>query len=430
MKLRIEKAIYGGAALARVPADGPADLAGKAVFVPLALPGEVVEATIASDRRSYITATLDSVLEPAPARITPGCEYYSRCGGCHYQHADYAAQLAMKRSILIETLERAHVSVPAEVRVLSADPWAYRNRIRLHVTTTALSYREAASHRDLPVTHCPVAAPILQRSIGAFNQLLQQQPALAQSLSEVEFFTTADESALLISLFTKQSKSPQQLPQSVADALLPALPALQGVRTFSLDPKTRRTQPSAAWGQPSLEYTVGPRRYQVSAGAFFQVNRYLLPMLLDEVIAERSGSIAWDLYAGVGLFAQALAQRFDQVIAVESSPASAADLVRNLRGSSHKQVSQDTLRFLQSPPAQHPDLVVVDPPRAGLGAEVCKRLAGVQPRQIVYVSCDPSTLGRDLRALQPSGYRPVALTLIDLFPQTFHLETVATLERT
>jgi 23S rRNA (uracil1939-C5)-methyltransferase len=118
------------------------------------------------------------------------------------------------------------------------------------------------------------------------------------------------------------------------------------------------------------------------------------------------------------------------VITVESSPASAADLVRNLRGSSHKQVSQDTLRFLQSPPAQHPDLVVVDPPRAGLGAGVCKRLADVQPRQIVYVSCDPSTLGRDLRALQPSGYRPVALTLIDLFPQTFHLETVATLERT
>jgi 23S rRNA (uracil1939-C5)-methyltransferase len=431
MKLRIEKAIYGGAALARVPADGLADLAGKAVFVPLALPGEVVEATIASDRRSYITATLDSVLEPAPARITPGCEYYSRCGGCHYQHADYAAQLAMKRSILTETLERAHVSVPAKVRVLSADPWSYRNRIRLHVTTTALSYREAASHRDLPVTHCPVAAPILQRSIGAFNQLLQQESGLAQGLSEVEFFTNADESALLISLFTKQSKSPQQLPQSVVDALLPALPALQGVRTFSLDPKIHRTQPSAAaWGQTSLEYTVGPLQYQVSAGAFFQVNRYLLPMLLDEVIAERSGSIAWDLYAGVGLFAQALAQRFEQVIAVESSPASAPDLVRNLRGSSHKQVSQDTLRFLQSPPAQHPDLVVLDPPRAGLGAEVCQRLAAAEPRQIVYVSCDPSTLGRDLRALQPSGYRPVALTLIDLFPQTFHLETVATLERT
>lgn len=432
MKLRMEKAIYGGASLARAPADGPPDLAGKAVFVPGALPGELIEATIATDRRSYITATLDSVLEPAPSRITPGCEYYGRCGGCHYQHAGYAAQLAMKRSILLETLERAHVSPPTDIRVLSGEPWAYRNRIRLHVGLhphPALSYREAASHRDLAVAHCPVAASSLQQAITAFNQFLLDKPALAQLITEVEFFTTADESALLLSLFTHQRNAPEQLPRSVADALLPTLPALRGVRTFSLDPKTRRTHPSAAWGRPSLDYAVGDLRYQVSAGTFFQVNRYLIPKLLDEVISQQQGTVTWDLYAGVGLFAQALAQRFEQVIAVESSPASTADLARNLHGTRHKRIAKDTLRFLQSSPAQHPDLVVVDPPRAGLGAEVCQRLAAVQPRQIVYVSCDPSTLARDLRTLQPSGYRPVALALIDLFPQTFHLETVATLER-
>ncbi len=436
MKLRIEKAIYGGASLARVPADapsdGPTELAGKAVFVPGALPGELVEATIANDRRSYITARLDSVLEPAPSRITPGCEYYGRCGGCHYQHADYPAQLAMKRSILLESLERAHAEISSNIRVLSADPWTYRNRIRLHVAKLpqpSLSYREAASHRDLPVTHCPVAAPILQQAIAAFNELLQKQPALAHDLSEIEFFTTAEESALLVSLFTNRPNATEHLPRSVADALLPTLPVLTGVRTFSLDPKTRRTQPSAAWGQASLEYAVGPLSYQVSAGAFFQVNRHLIPTLVEEVVALRSGSIAWDLYAGVGLFAQALAQRFEQVIAVESSAASTADLARNLHGARHKRIAKDTLRFLQSPPAPRPDLVVVDPPRAGLGAEVCQRLAAAQPRRILYVSCDPSTLARDLRTLQPSGYRPVALTLIDLFPQTFHLETVATLER-
>jgi 23S rRNA (uracil1939-C5)-methyltransferase len=429
MKLRIEKAIYGGASLARAPSDAPPDLAGKAVFVPLALPGELVEATIASERRGYITATLNSVLEPSPTRITPSCEYYGRCGGCHYQHADYPAQLAMKRSILVETLERAHVPVPAEIRIRSADPWAYRNRVRLHVTRRSLAYREAASHRDLPVSHCPVAAPILDLAIAAFNELLQKQQALAQTLAEVEFFTGGDESGLLISLFTKERKSPEQLPRSVADALTPSLPALTGVRAFSLDPRTRRIQPSATWGRPSLDYAVDPLHYQVSGGAFFQVNRYLVPTLLEEVIAQRSGAIAWDLYAGVGLFAQALAQHFGQVIAVESSPASTADLAHNLLGAGHKRIMQDTLRFLQSPPAARPDLVVLDPPRAGLGAEVCQRIAHVQPKQIVYVSCDPSTLARDLHTLQPSGYRPVALTLIDLFPQTFHLETVATLER-
>jgi 23S rRNA (uracil1939-C5)-methyltransferase len=432
MKLRIEKPIYGGASLARVPADGPPDLTGKAVFVPFALPRELVEATIANDRRSYVTATVSSVLEPSPSRITPGCEYYGRCGGCHYQHADYAAQLAIKRAILIETLERAHVPVPAEIRVLSAEPWTYRNRIRLHVSRrpdASLSYREAASHRDLPVTHCPVAAPILQRAIAAFNQLLLDKPALQQDLAEIEFFTSADETSLLTSLFTSRTSPDSLVPRSVVDALLPALPALIGVHTFLLDPKTRRTRPSSAWGERCLAYNVGPLRYQVGAGAFFQVNRYLLPALVEEVIAERSGNVAWDLYAGVGLFAQALARRFERVIAVESSPAATSDLAHNLCGAGHKRVVQDTLRFLQSPPTQLPDLAIVDPPRAGLGAEVCQRLGAAQPRQIVYVSCDPTTLARDLRALQPSGYRPVALTLIDLFPQTFHLETVATLER-
>ena len=437
MKLRIEKPLYGGASLARIPADGPPDMAGKAVFVPFTLPGELVEASVASDRRSYVTATLDAVLEPAPARVAPGCEYYARCGGCHYQHADYATQLAMKRAILLETLERAHVPIPAEVRVLSGEPWGYRNRIRLHVAHhphAALCYREAASHRNLPVTHCPVAAPVLQQSISTFNRLLIEEPGLAQELSEVEFFTTADESTLLVALFSQQRPS-ETLPQLVADALRPTLPMLAGVRCFFLDAKTRRTQPTAAWGEIALDYSVSSQHYRVSSGAFFQVNRFLVPALLQEVVAQRKGKVAWDLYAGVGLFAQALAQSFEQVVAVESAPASSADLAPNLHVSgnkraSHKHVMMDTLRFLKTPAAQRPDLVVVDPPRAGLGAEVCQRLASVGPRQIVYVSCDPSTLARDLRTLQPSGYRPVALTLIDLFPQTFHLETVATLERT
>ena len=432
MKLRTEKAIYGGASLARIPADGPSELAGKAVFVPQSLPGELVEASIANERRGYVNAIVDSIVEPSSARITPSCEYYGRCGGCHYQYADYESQVDMNRAIHIETLERARVSPPSEFRTRSAEPWRYRNRVRLHVTSDArpsLSYREAASHRDLAVTHCPVAAPLLQQAIGAFNQLLQQQAGLANALSEVELFTAADESALLVSLFTHQRKPPAGLSASVADPLRAALPQLSGVRPFTLDPKTRRSQPAGGWGSTSLDYSVGRLQYQVSAGAFFQVNRYLIPVLLEEVIVGRQGAIAWDLYSGVGLFAQALAQHFEQVIAVESSPASAADLAHNLQGPRHKRIVKDTIRFLNSPPARSPDLVVVDPPRAGLGAEVCNRLAAALPKQIVYVSCDPATLARDLHALQPSGYRPVALTLIDLFPQTFHLETVATLER-
>ncbi len=435
MKLRMEKAIYGGAALGRAPADH-AEFAGKAVFVPLALPGELIEANVVSNRRGYITASLDSIVEPASFRTQPGCDYYQRCGGCQYQHAEYPAQLEMKRAILAETLARAHVEVPAEMLTLASEPWGYRNRVRLHVIqqpAPALCYREAASHRDLPVDHCPVAAPVLQQAIRSLTHVLQSQPELARSLAEVEFFTSHDESALLLSLFTHQSMAPQDL-RMLSEAILQELPTLRGVRATPAGAKATGTTPAPVWGKTTLSYNVGARSYQVSAGAFFQINRFLIPALLAEVAAERSGALAWDLYAGVGLFAQALAQRFERVIAVESSPHATADLRRNLSGGDHQCVSSETLQFLHSQTARKlrrgtPDLIVVDPPRAGLGADVCALLAAAQPQQIVYVSCDPATMARDLRALQPSGYRLARLTLVDLFPQTFHLETVAVLER-
>jgi 23S rRNA (uracil1939-C5)-methyltransferase len=440
----MEKAIYGGASLGRAPADDP-ELAGKAVFVPLALPGELVDVTVASSRRSYISAFVDAVIEGSASRIQPRCEYFSRCGGCHYQHADYAAQLEMKAAILTETLARAHVSVPESLGTLADEPWGYRNRVRLHVRqqpSPALCYREAASHRDLPVDHCPVAAPSLQQAIAALTHLLGSQPPAARHVTEVELFTDADESALLLSLYAAQPVAELDL-RNFAETLLKHVPTLKGVSSFAgrADLAERSSadrqsiqKTSAHWSAQALEYAVGPRSYRVSTGAFFQVNRLLVPALLDEVTTGRTGALAWDLYAGGGLFAQVLAENFERVIAVESSPLSFPDLQHNLRSRGNQCVSSDTLRFLRRqngsrPRRTAPDLVVVDPPRAGLGAEVSAELAKAAPRQIVYVSCDPATLARDLRALQPSGYRLSQVTLVDLFPQTFHLETVAVLDR-
>ncbi len=431
MKLRAEKPLYGGASLSHVPADDPSGLAGKTVFLPKTLPGELVEATLTEDRRSYATAQVSAILEPALARITPVCDYYGRCGGCHYQHAEYATQLAMKRDILRETLERAHVTDLPAIATRSAEPWHYRNRVRLHIAPSprpALTYREAGSHRDLRVDHCPVAAPLLEQAIAATNRALEKQPALASSLTEVEFFTEGDGSSLLISLFTERAVRAPELARSLAQALQSELPATVSVSVFRLNAKTRRTELLHTEGAGRLHYSVGDLRYQVSAGAFFQVNRFLIPALLDLVTTGRQGAVAWDLYAGVGLFAQALAQRFERVIAVEPSALATADLAHNLRGPGHRCIVEDTRRFLNTPGrAPAPDLVVVDPPRAGLGPEVTTSLAAVAPREIAYVSCDPSTLARDLRALQPSGYRPAEITLVDLFPQTFHLETLVRL---
>jgi 23S rRNA (uracil1939-C5)-methyltransferase len=208
------------------------------------------------------------------------------------------------------------------------------------------------------------------------------------------------------------------------------LPALKGAGLFRVQGK----QPARlvqTWGQGSLLYRAAGFDYQVSLGSFFQVNRFLVDELVDLVVGGRSGRIAWDLYAGVGLFARALAGRFERVIAVESSPASSADLRLNLQGTSHRVVEASTLEFLrkQKPSATPPDLVVVDPPRAGLGAGITSALAQIGPAEIVYVSCDPSTLSRDLAALLQSGYDLRTITMVDMFPQTFHLESVSVLAR-
>jgi 23S rRNA (uracil1939-C5)-methyltransferase len=417
MKLRIEKAIYGGDGLARVPE-------GKTVFVPGTLPGELVEATIASDKRSFASGALDAVIEASPERVVPGCEYVPRCGGCHYQHTSPAFQLQMKLDILRETLTRAHLPLPNEIGSLAGPPWGYRNRIRLHVTGGALGYRQRGSHKLLRVSHCPIAAPLLEQAIAAVERIAQET-ALASLCDEVEFFTNGEQDQLLVSLWSEKPRRLRERSlEAFAERLQLEIPALTGVGLFS-----QQSSSMMHWGQRSLTYTVSGVPYQVSLGAFFQVNRFLVPDLLRLAIGNRSGRLAWDLYSGVGLFAQALA--YENVIAVESEGFSADDLKTNLENRRQRVIRSNTLDFLrgQAQGQEKPELILVDPPRAGLGKEICALMASVAAPEIVYVSCDPATLARDLQPLLQSGYSVEKMDLIDLFPQTFHMETVTFLKR-
>jgi 23S rRNA (uracil1939-C5)-methyltransferase len=438
MKLRIEKAVYGGAGLARI-AEG--DLAGKAAFAPLTLPGELVEAHLAEDKRGFLNLEADAILEPSPFRVAPGCPYFGACGGCSYQHAVYAHQVEIKAAILRETLERARLSTLPELQLASGPPWGYRNRVRLHFQANpfALGYRERRSSRLLAVDRCPIAAPLLEKAIVAVANA-GERLGLAEFCDEIEFFS-ADDDSLLLSFVAARSAAKPRLP-AIAQALQRELPQLRGAGLFA----ARGKGPShlaQSWGDASLDYNAAGFGYRVGLGSFFQVNRFLVDALVDLVAADRRGRLAWDLYAGVGLFARALAKGFERVIAVEASPASAADLRHNLQGTSHRVVEAATLDFLlkQRPassrsltPSQTrswtpPDLVVVDPPRAGLGSGTVAALAAIGPAEIVYVSCDPSTLARDLAALVQSGYDLRTITMVDLFPQTFHLESVSVLAR-
>jgi 23S rRNA (uracil1939-C5)-methyltransferase len=418
--VQIEKPVYGGAFLARME--------GKAVFVPLTLPGEQARVRIVEDKRGYATAEADEIVAPALERVSPKCPYFGICGGCDYQHTDYESQLRLKQAILHETLERAGVRAAEEITVLAGDPWAYRNRIRLALDAAGNpGYRGRRSHAVIPVSQCPIAAPMLIEAAIAFAD---EQRKIAPTLrpTEISLFCNADQTALLASIFVAHRAKVRL--DDLGRALKERVPALEGLELVVEGRKGQQPQTDSRWGATSLTYHVAGCDYRVDHGAFFQVNRWLVDALVERVTAGRSGKLAWDLFAGVGLFARNLAARFERVIAVESAPAATEALGANLKGTTGEAHRMPTLDFLRRRrKTMRPDLIVVDPPRTGLGAETTSLLASVEAPAMVYVSCDPATLARDLHGLTNSGYTIGSITLADLFPQTFHLETVVDLRR-
>jgi 23S rRNA (uracil1939-C5)-methyltransferase len=427
--VEIEKPIYGGAFLAHYE--------GKAVFVPLTLPGEQARVRVTQSKRGYDTADPDEIITAAPERIAPACPYFGACGGCHYQHANNETQLAFKQTILRETLERGGVRAPEEISVLAAEPWRYRNRIRLAFDTAGNpGYRARRSNHVVPISECPIAAPLLIEAALTLAEVARQ---IAPSLrpTEVALFCDSAESALLISIFTASAKKIRF--EELAQALRQRIPALKGAELViegRAGGKVANRQPRtvAQWGATFLTYRAAGFGYRLDQGAFFQVNRWLVNALVERVAAGHSGSLAWDLFAGVGLFARRLTQSFERVVAVESAPSATKALAANLKGTAGTPVRATTLDFLHrsrkpAHPEPRPDLIVLDPPRTGLGAETCALLAEIAAPAVTCVSCDPATLARDLRALIASGYAIHSITLADLFPQTFHLEAVVHLRR-
>ncbi|HXE30415.1 MAG TPA: TRAM domain-containing protein [Terriglobales bacterium] len=372
VELRIEKVVYGGDGLARLEAEGGRR---QVVFVPMTLPGELVRAELEPGNGGQLRARLLEVIEPAAGRVAPGCEYYGRCGGCQLQHASVGLQLEMKRDVLIETLQRTGgVQWTGAVPLHAGEPWGYRNRIRMQRAGRGWGYLERGSHRVLPVTHCPIASPQLNR--------------------ELEAATAAPRVGEELELAVNNREEGRD-------------------------------------GAESLFFEMGGFRYRVGPESFFQVNRFLTPKLVEVVTGGESGETAVDLYSGVGLFALPLGRRFARLTAVESHAPAVADLRHNLETAGLEAVrvrAADAAAYWRDG-GREVDLLVADPPRAGLGPDLVKALSARPPKKLHLVSCDPATLGRDLRGLLAAGYQIAELHLFDLFPQTYHLETVVRLRR-
>lgn len=423
--VQIEKPIYGGKFLAHAE--------GKAVFVPLVLPGEQVRVRVAEAKRGYATAEVEEIVVPAPERIAPRCRHYGACGGCDYQHTGYAVQLELKEKILRETFSRAGVEAPEKIEILSGEPWGYRNRIRLAVDEQGgLGYRGRGSHALVAIEECPIAAPILVKAALEAREALREATPQWRP-NEIAFFATADESSLVMSVFARETKS--YIFEKFAEALHARVPQLSGAELMFEEPQQGRKpapppQFVACWGANAIDYHAAEFDYRVEHGAFFQVNRLLADQLVEQVTRDAQGELAWDLYAGVGLFAHKLAENFERVVAVEIAPAATATLGANLAGTGGEAVKAATLDFLRNNRrGERPDWIVVDPPRAGLGPDVTKNLGEIAAPAMTYVSCDPATLARDLKDLVERGYAIASVTLADLFPQTLHLETVVRLRR-
>ncbi|HTZ98465.1 MAG TPA: class I SAM-dependent RNA methyltransferase [Terriglobales bacterium] len=429
MRLSIEKLVYGGDGLARLPADENGR--GKAAFVPFVLEGETVEATLVENKPGFARARLDEVIERSANRIEAPCPYYGRCGGCHYQHTDYRHQLEIKAAVLKENLRRiAKVELETEPIVHASPEWNYRNRARLRVRTQpdfALGYYRFASHELLPVEQCPISSALINRGISVAWEL-GRAGKIPQEIQEIEFFANAEDDQLLLLLYCAPPLSTEAA-QNLAEDLRGTASAIGALVIAIGANESAELKPMASAGEKALNYKTKDAAYRVSGGAFFQVNRFLTDQLVEIVTANRSGNAALDLYAGVGLFSSVLARSFAQVTAVESSPTAYADLSYN-SPANVKAVHATTDRFLQQRAGKvRPDLIVLDPPRGGLGGMVVRSLAGLEAAEITYVSCDPATLARDLAGLLAAGYHIRQAHVVDLFPQTYHVESVVRLSR-
>jgi 23S rRNA (uracil1939-C5)-methyltransferase len=415
-ELRPSKLIYGGEALGHH--------GGRTVLVPRVLPGERAEVEEVRQAKGVVHARPLRILEAAPQRIEAPCPYFGRCGGCHYQHLDPQLQLSAKLEILRDTLRRlGKIDWRGEIAVHAGPPWNYRNQAQFKVARQAgggvdLGFFEPQSHHVYPIDRCLILSPRLNAVLAELRK--PDWATGLENFNQIELFAEAADEEVMIIL---RGQAGGAAGEAVGRELLRAIAGVVSV-AFEWGGGFRTL------GKPALHYAVAGISYRVSPGSFFQVSRFLTPDLVAAVTGKEQGELALDLFAGVGLFSLPLARRFTRVLAAEANSSAAADLEANAEAHSLanlRAAGETSYDFLRRFAQAEPDLVVMDPPRSGVDSDSLQMLAALRPRQIHYLSCSPPTLARDLRFLLGCGYQLQSVELFDLFPQTYHLETLAKL---
>jgi len=390
---------YGGAAMGR-------DSEGRMVFVPFGIENETVHVRLTDIHKRWAHAQLLSIEHPAPERRRPLCPHFQHCGGCHYQHIPYNMQLRIKEDILAEQLRRIgkFENPPVQPILPSPDEWGTRNKASFATNSASkLAYFGFNPEELVPIEQCPILHPELQ----SLTQTLEMD--FLEGVHKV-VLRTSDSGEMMIfeGDIHKDMAFTFERPLSVVWI------GEKGVSILS--------------GSDQLLYSIEGLDFVVSAGSFFQVNTKLVPAMVNkavELLEPKRGQIIVDAYAGIGLFSKFLAEKGVDVIAIEESPWSSRDFELNLDPydtvSLYEADVETSLPALQA----KPDSILIDPPRAGLSKAAREEILRLNPERIVYVSCDPATLARDGRQFASSGYVFESITPLDLFPQTFHIESIS-----
>jgi 23S rRNA (uracil1939-C5)-methyltransferase len=421
VQVKIESMAYKGYGVARVDH--------KVLFVPFSVTGDEAWAEIVEEKKDYGIARIETLIKPSPWRTLPECPYFGVCGGCQWQHIDYSVHGELKKNILIDILKRmgGQKEIPPMTVIPSPKSYGYRIRVQLKTEGKALGYYQERSHHIVDIEHCPIAHPLVNQLILLLRERL---PFLSQ-FEEVEISVSPEEKKGVLLLhplsFAKEMRT-------FARDLLQDHSILKGV---TISGKGRFT----SIGNPSLTFSVSLDRagekkgwsLRASPESFFQVNVEQNQALLQTVLRfgeVNEGESVLDLYAGIGNFTLPLALGAKEVLGIEENGKAVEDARFNIERNGITQCRMKRGRveeILKNWNAKEPDLVVLDPPRSG-GKEGVNQIIGLKPKRIVYVSCDPTTFSRDLRLLSEKGYSLQEVSLIDMFPQTYHMEVVALLK--
>jgi 23S rRNA (uracil1939-C5)-methyltransferase len=403
--MRIASLVYGGDALGRA-SDG------KAIFVPYAIPGEMVRVKLVEEKTHHARAKLVEVLEPSADRVTSRCQHFTMCGGCHYQHMDYPAQLKAKAAIIKEQMERigGFTEVPVIEIEAAPKPWFYRNHIQFHLTNEGkLGFQKANSNQTLAIRECHLPE-------AAINQLWPQIDIEPQARVERISLRSGADGDLMVIL---ESSDPQPVEFRIEDLSISVVQAgPSGSRILA--------------GSDHIFMEVLGRHFIVSAASFFQVNSELACAMVRHLLAYlplKDDMTVLDVYSGVGLFSAFIAQKVKRLVGIEISSEACEDFTTNLDEYDHVELYEAAAEEVLTGVNFNPDLIVMDPPRSGLGTKTVEGILAQGADHLVYISCDPATLARDGKQLAAGGYSLMKVSLFDMFSQTYHIESMSFWEK-